>query len=670
MKFSHQWLSGIVDLTGITPEEVGEKLTLHTAELEEIIDGDGGDKLFDIDNKSLTHRPDLMGHEGIARELGAIFGRKKTRPQPEVSIPDAGAAIEVDIQTDTCRRFCAVRINDVNIQPSEAKLQTRLENIGVKFISNFVDTTNLVMLELGQPMHVFDADKVNGKIIVRQAKAGEKLLALDEEEYELNEHDTVVADESGVLSIAGIMGGRASGVSENTKNVVFECANWDPVAVRKTSSRLGLRSESSMRYEKSLDPENCIRGLHRAIEMAGGTASGPVTDHYPLPQTTKSIDLNFDLVRARSGLNLSDQDIVTKLEALDFKVETKGGIAQVTVPTFRATKDIAIAEDLIEEVVRLSGFDQVPSILPALPLTPPHKNKLRELDWRVRDLLSARDYLEVYNYSFVPESDNDLLEDDQAVTVANPLSEEQAQLRRTLLSNFLKNLKSELRTHKSLKLFEIGKVFEKTSDVLPREIPRLGVLNAQMGGTAQGLFYDLKNNLSRLWSGLGLEVSYQPSSEKKPYGHNTQQADIFCGATLVGCIFTVHPQKNPVKKGNIAFAEIDLEPVLNCIQALDPGYCKLSAFPEILRDIAILVPERTMVSDLTNTAREAAPELKLFELFDEFSDKEKLGEGVKNLAFHLSFQSSEKTLDEAEIEHAFQNIIQALSQKHNAQLRQ
>ena len=263
MKFSHQWLSEMVDLSGISPEEVGEKLTLHTAELEEIIE-EGGDKLFDIDNKSLTHRPDLMGHEGIARELSAIFGKKKILAQPQVSIPETGPGVDLAIKTDVCRRFCAVRINDVNIKASETKLQTRLENLGIKFISNFVDMTNLIMLELGQPMHVFDADKVQGKITVRQAKAGEKLLALDDEEYELNETDTVIADENGILSLAGIMGGKASGVTDETKNVIFECATWDPVAVRKTSSRLGLRSESSMRYEKSLDPENNIRGLMRA----------------------------------------------------------------------------------------------------------------------------------------------------------------------------------------------------------------------------------------------------------------------------------------------------------------------------------------------------------------------------------------------------------------------
>ncbi len=787
MKLSYQWLAEVVDLTGIAPEDVGEKITLHTAELEEVISvqsffykvytgklvsrkphpdseklsvaqfdlgalgtkqiifgkvhevavgeilpiaiagaklasgiviksndirgvasegmitdnqelgmkNEGilrfpentklgeplskiiqplGDTLFDIDNKSLTHRPDLMGHEGFARELSAIFERKKELISPQVNLPLEGALVKVDLQTDVCRRFCAVPLNSVNIQPSSFETMARLENLDIRSISNVVDITNLVLLELGQPMHVFDADKVQGVITVRQAKKGEVLLALDGEEYELTPEDTVVSDEKGPLSIAGIMGGLDSGVTQETQNIIFECANWDPVAVRKTSSRLGLRSDSSMRYEKSLDPEICHRALMRATELAlqvtEGSISGPVSDQYPHPQKTVQITLDPDRIRARSGLDLSDKNIQQKLESLDFEVEASDAGLEVTVPTFRATKDVAIAEDLMEEVVRLEGFDNIPSILPDINLTPPHRNHLRDLEWTLRDVLSVRDYLETQNYAFVPESDNELLENDQAVTIKNPLSGDHAQLRRTLLSNLIGSLESELRTHKSLALFEIGKVFFPPAKPLPTEIPRLALLRAVMNGAENDLFYQIKDDLSRIWSLLGITVSYEESKEPLCYAHPAKTADIRTKqGVFLGSVFVLHPQKNPIRKGALAFAEIDLLPLLKATQETHKPYQKLSPFPETHRDLAVLVPERTTVGALTKTAQSVCPALKSIELFDEFTDAQKLGEGVKNTAFHLTFQSTDKTLDESEIEAAFQSIVKALETTYKAKLR-
>ena len=207
MKLSFNWLQELVDLKGLTAEEVGKNITLHTAELEEIMKGNE-DTLFDIDNKSLTHRPDLWGHQGFARELGAIFGRKLKLPTPKVKFPSKGAVQKVEIQTDKCRRFCAVKMNGIQIKPSELGTQRLLGNLETRAISNLVDVTNLVLFGRGQPMHVFDADKIEGSIIVRQARQGEKLVALDEIEYELSPEDIVIADEKKVLSIAGI---RSSG---------------------------------------------------------------------------------------------------------------------------------------------------------------------------------------------------------------------------------------------------------------------------------------------------------------------------------------------------------------------------------------------------------------------------------------------------------------------------
>ena len=222
------------------------------------------DYIFDIDNKSLTHRPDLMGHRGFAREIAAIFDRNLILPEPVVTLPQKGKSISLKIETSACQRFCALRMAHIKVQPSALATQVRLENLGIRAISNVVDITNWILLEFGHPMHAFDAEKVQGDLIIRQAQKGETLQALDESEYELRSEDVVVADSKKALSIAGIMGGHFSGVTTKTKEIILECAHWDPIVVRKTSHYLSLRSESSMRYEKSLDPLTC-RSLFRAL---------------------------------------------------------------------------------------------------------------------------------------------------------------------------------------------------------------------------------------------------------------------------------------------------------------------------------------------------------------------------------------------------------------------
>ena len=417
------------------------------------------DTLFDIDNKSLTHRPDLMGHHGFAREIAAIFGGK-LKECPRISLPHKGEPVPVIIKSDKCRRFCALKISKIKITPSCLATQVRLENLGIRSISNVVDTTNRILLEFGQPMHAFDAEKILLPLIIRQAKKGEKLLALDGEEYELTPQDTVVADKKGVLSVAGIMGGSFSGVTENTKEIIFECANWDPVAIRKTSKRLGLRSESSMRYEKSLDSLSCRPALLAASEKLlelcpEAKIETNLTDEFPYPPTQKSIILDPNLVRSRSGIDILDEEIIQKLESIGFLVTKKNKNLNINIPSFRATKDIEIPEDLIEEVVRLHGFEDIKSKLPNLPLCPPCRNILRELEWQIKEFASSRGFLETYNYSFVNNKEGNFTGQEDSVEIENPLSKEQNQLRQTLIYNLVKNLESDLRTHKEVNFFEI-----------------------------------------------------------------------------------------------------------------------------------------------------------------------------------------------------------------------
>lgn len=634
-----------------------------------------GDKIIDVDNKSLTHRPDLMGHRGIARELSAIFEANPLAPLSGGinNLPGNPAnlakKVEVDIQTDKCRRFCSARMNGVKVEPSDYETQIRLENLDTRAISNLVDITNLNLLGLGQPMHVFDADKIRGKIIVRQAKDGEKVVALDGENYELTSADIVIADEEKVLSIAGIMGGLESSVTKDTTNIIFESANFDPTSVRKTSQRLALRSESSGRYEKSLDPEQCHSALLMAIKLTQEVCPEAkletgITDEYPIQNPAKKINLSPDYVRSLSGLNLTDTEIQKNLESLGFKVSDNW---KVQIPSWRATKDVEIAEDLIEEIVRLYGFANIESKLPTLIINPPQKNKLREQDWKIRGFLSGLGMMEVYHSSFVGPQDFEFTEEiNKYVRIDNPSNDECEFLRQTLVSNFVRNLKPELRAHGEVNFFELGKTYSAPNS----EVAKLLLFSAKLKENSEKMFYKMKADLVELFKFLGIsEIDFRPTENPTKFQHPHRCADVIVGNINIGSISVIHPSKNSVKNSAIVFAELETQKLQNFAESCEKKFEKISSFPSVHRDISILIDKKSLVGDLVKIAHQNSEFLTEIELFDDFIDKEKFGKNLKNLAFHLTFKSREKTLEESEIDDNFNNIMQTWTKKFGAKLR-
>ncbi len=634
------------------------------------------DILFDIDNKSLTHRPDLMGHRGFSREITAIFNKKLVLPEPVVVLPKDQKNFPVDIKTDKCRRFCAIGFRNVKVKPANCKVQVRLENLGIKAISNVVDITNWTMLEFGQPMHAFDADKISGKIIVRMARDGEKVRALDDIEYSLTKDDIVIADEEKILSIAGIMGGRDSAVTFDTRNVVFESANFDPLTVRKTSQYLGLRSESSMRFEKSLDPYMCRPALLSATELllqSNGEdeikITTGITDVFPHPSKPDVIELCPQKVRTYSGIVISDDEITQKLKSLGFSVSVENNKLYVIPPSYRATKDISIAEDLIEEIVRLHGFFDIAPMLPALSIKPPKPNLLRNMEWEIKEFISANGYMEILGYSFVNEKDSGFTGSDEYIKITNPLSEEHTSLRRSLISNQVKNIESELRTHGRLDFFEFGKVFIPNSKTFIDEILHFSLLTAIIGGNENDIFYTQKDHLSLLFDHLGLSYEFQPHTVPLYYAHPSKSAQIIINNIIIGTIGVLHPSCVPEKNTALVFSEINAEQLLEELKKVDKKYKKISPFPSVHRDLSIVLNERTLIADIQSTAQQSSEMLKEIVLFDEYSDSEKLGPGLKNLAFHLKFQSDKKTLEEQAIETSYHAIVKALEKNHNARLR-
>jgi len=543
----------------------------------------------------------------------------------------------------------------------------------VRAISNLVDITNWIMLEYGQPMHVFDADKVEGDMIIRSAKKGEKLVALDGETYELSPEDTVVADSKKALSVAGIMGGLESSVTEKTTSVIFEVANWDPVAIRKTSQRLGLRSESSMRYEKSLDPEQCRKALLAAVEKAMECCSAAkimsnLVDEYPAPGETITVILTLAKIQKLSGLDINQEEVTKILQHLGFTLNVKEESITVQVPSWRSTKDVSIAEDIIEEVVRLYGLDKVPTELPSFVVNPPRKNELRTLQWKMRAQLASLGYLETYLHSFVPTGAH--LDDDQVyIAIANPLSEECRMLRRDLWPQMMAKLESELRTHRQVQCFELGKVYHaEKGRVLPTETERLLIMWASLETKENDDFFMVKADLLTLLQQLGInDYVLTPAKDVPSAFHPAKTLACEVAGRVIGHVGVLHPRFLPVKKSSIVIAEIDINTLVPAQGAV--AHQSISSFPMINRDISLVVSDKAFSGELINTAIDSATLLQDITLFDEYQDVEKIGVGLKNLAFHLTFQAPDRTLTEEEIELELKQILDALDKGHKATLR-
>ncbi len=434
------------------------------------------DVMFDIEHKSLTNRPDLMGHYGMARELSALYDAPLAPFSPTEIVPGSTTDLSVTIEDPTlCSRYMAVAVEGIEVAPSPAWLRDRLTACGVRSINNLVDVTNYVMLEVGQPMHAFDADKVGGEKIsidVRLAAEGEAVACLDGRTYVMQGGELLVTDGERATAIAGVMGGSASAVSASTTRVVFESANFSAVSVRKTSTKLALRSESSARFEKSLDAERCDAALRRAVELIQklcptARVASKVVDAYPSPAKSTVVELAPEHVRGLLGADISESEITGILSRLGFVVtistpSTDSTFLSVIVPSWRATKDVRITEDVIEEVARIYGYDRIPSTLPPFVIAPPVRDRVRQLARLGRHALAERfGATEAYRYAFTSAETLTKLGLDVAVhlELANPLSKERPYLVRSLVPNLLEGVRENQRAADPIRLFESARAF-------------------------------------------------------------------------------------------------------------------------------------------------------------------------------------------------------------------
>jgi phenylalanyl-tRNA synthetase beta chain len=609
------------------------------------------DSIIEIDNKSITHRPDLWGHFGMAREVAAILGLRLHDPVKLELLPTGPATIKIEIEDfDLCPRYSALVLENVSVRPSPYWLQARLAAIGLNSINNIVDMTNFIMSELAQPMHAFDADLIAGDTIyVRRAKAGEDFLALNGEHYALDSTNLVIADAAGAIGLAGVIGGGPSSITAKTTRVVLESANFQASSIRKTSSAIKLRTDASMRFEKAQDPYNTVRGLARALELLaelspGIRAVGGVAEsarEFPPPAP---IDLPLDWLDRKLGRNIPSAEVREILERLEFQVsEPEPRLFRVSVPSWRATKDISIKDDLVEEVGRMVGYVSIDPQAPLMPSRVPPANPTRKFQHEVRNIFVDQGFTEVYNYSFLSEEAVRAFRLDPAahMRVTNPIASDQALMRTSLLPGILRNVLDNAKHRESFRLFEIGLEIHKVDGDLPEEIPHLTAALYERHGDGRFGIFEIKRAAECLLPG----AEAVPAVARE-YEHPARSADLRWRGEMVGRLFELHPKL--VDSGRAAVVDLDLR----AIQSLSGAEVKFTAirrYPSSSFDLSVVAGLRAHAGTLRGEAeRFAGPLLESIEFVREYAGPP-LPDGSKSVSFRVTVGSPERTLSSEEV---------------------
>jgi phenylalanyl-tRNA synthetase beta chain len=693
---------------GISEEHEGimfldESAQPGTALAEEI-----GDAVLDV--KLLPSYARCASMLGLAREVAAMTGKPLKRPalSQEHSVIDKTDFAKIEITNPELNpRFVLGLINGIDIHPSPLKVQRRLKLAGMRPINNIVDATNYAMLEIGEPLHAFDYDVLVGRmgnspekavqIITRTARSGEKLTTLDGVERTLDVSTVLVCDQAGPLSIAGIMGGAESEVSEKTTTILLEGAAWNFINIRKTAKALNLPSEASYRFSRGVHPAMAERGVRRGLELmqtwAGGKVTPALADEYPLPPETPTVEITPQDVQRWLGIELSLEKIQSMLERLEFtcKKTGKGGLL-VTAPDHRLDigEGIAGKADVIEEVARIHGYENIPETRITDELPPQLGNPTLDKEQRIRDLLVNQGLQEIVSYRWTtPEHENRRISPDSPpddkpyLRIANPLAYEKSFLRHSVLASVLESAEHNARNRERLALFEIGPIF-LTSEVgaLPDELQRLSIVLAgprdlptwQPSDAAPLDFFDLKGILAGLLDGLHLpEVRYEPWQH--PSFHPGKCARILSGGIQVGVFGELHPHVRaqfdwPVtyKDRQILAADLDVDLILPLMPALYET-APVPEFPPVLEDLALVVDESQPAERIAVLIRQTGGKvIREVRLFDVYRG-EKIGPGRKSLAYSITYQAADRTLSDKEVGGIRARILQRLEQELGAVLR-
>ncbi len=642
-----------------------------------------GDTIFDLD--VTPNRPDCLCLMGIAREVAALTGEEVHLPEIDYQEEEQSidSLISVDITApELCPRYCASLVTGITISSSPVWLQQRLRSYGMRPINNVVDITNYVMLEYGQPLHAFDYHKLGGhKIIVRRAKNGETITSLDEEGRTLNKDILVIADKEKPVAIAGIMGGLGSEVSDETTAILLESANFDHATIRRGARHFQLTSEASLRFEKRLSRELPLVALKRATrlfhELAHGKVAKGVVDVYPGKVKPQGILISAEEVKRLSGLDVNIDEIVRVLTSLGFECRQTSVPSQALIfgPYWRS--DINCAADLVEEVVRIIGYDKIPTTMLSAILPEREPRPRLDLRKKIRGIMVGLGFQEVLTYSLTSLEKLRKLAielEPEALKVANPMTKEQEYLRPNLRAGLIVALAQNQKVEPGgIRLFEIGKVFLPKGDELPQEKE---MLCAMLSGAKSDLswkgekgefdFFDAKGMAENLLRGLGLIAEFKPGSDQNL--SPAESAEIISEGDRIGVLGILHPKMTQAFEldGVVCFIEIDVEKLL-IMSSGQKRYIPIYRFPAVSRDIALIVDEQTSYQQVESIIR-SFPLVTEVTLFD-FYTGEQIPQGKKSFAIRVVYQSPDHTLTDEEVNQIQQDMLDRLSQELGAILR-
>ncbi|MBI4297251.1 MAG: phenylalanine--tRNA ligase subunit beta [Chloroflexi bacterium] len=639
-----------------------------------------GDTILDL--KVTPNRPDCLSHLGVAWEVAALTEGKVRWPPLDYAeagpLMESWASVEIT-DPDLCPRYCASLVQGVKVGPSPRWMQESLKAAGMRPINNIVDVTNYVMLEYGQPLHAFDFDRLRGgKIIVRRARPGERLTALDGSERALLPEMLVIADAERAVALAGVMGGQDAEVRVDTVNILLESANFHPTSIRRTATSLRMPTEASLRFEKGMSPELPLPALRRAtrllVELGGGVAAQGILDSYPGRREREAIAFTPEDLRRVLGLELSPGEITGVLERLGFAWQRDGDSIQALPPYWRM--DVTLVEDVAEEVSRILGYEAIPTTLPSGHLPRYEPSPLLELKERVQDLLAASGLQEVINYSLVSgHSLESVAAGPTPLKVANPLTSEQEYLRTSLRPSLLSTLAANERHQRGgIRIFEVGRVYLRREEDLPqeREVAAGAIAGPRqepswLGGDEMVDFYDAKGAVESLLSGLGLEAEFEPVED--PDLVPGQAAQIMFQGRALGVLGRVLPAvaaRFDIASPAVYLFELELATLAEAAQRPVPIQ-PLPRFPGVLRDIALVVAESVSHAQVKAIIA-SSPLVAEVSLFDVYVGAP-VPPGHKSLAYRVVYRAAERTLTDSEAALEEQKILSRLERELGAQLR-
>ena len=652
-----------------------------------------GDAILDIE---LTpNRPDCLSMLGVAHEVAALSGAVVSEPDP--SYAEQGAPIVENVTVEIadpqlCYRYAASLVTGVAVGPSPDWLRSALIAGGQRPINNIVDTTNYVMLEYGQPLHAFDFEKVkDGTIIVRAARPGEELMSLDDESLKLQPPMLAIVDVQDAIALAGVVGGADTGVTGGTTSVLIESANFDPANTRRTRTALGLNTEASYRFERGIRADLVPRALRRAtqlvLEVAGGTAARGIIDVYPSPKEPPAVAITGDRIRKVLGVDLNMGRVEEVLVSLGFErsgpSDDGGGVLRMQAPYWRS--DIAIEDDLVEEVARIIGYDSIPTTMLSTPIPHHQPDPLRELRESLRDAFAVSGVQEVISYSASSletlAKAEALADAPEPIKIANPMSKEVEYLRTSLRGSILDTLSHNRRASRGegIRIFEIGRVYLPKEEAKERDLPdEKEILVVALSGPRSPIswlaseepmgFFDAKGLLESALSQIGVDARYEPSSD--PILHPGKTARVVCGGSPIGVVGEVHSKvlgRFDLDTSPVAILEIDIEALLEAIPESGARYSSASRFPDSERDLALIV-DASVPSDRVQSIIDRHKLVRHSRPFDLYVGKG-VPAGKKSIAYRIVFQSVEATLTTEQVDKAQGAILRQLQREVGAELR-